>query len=68
MVTELASAAGARDATLLAKSLALLIEGAYAASQTYKPDSSVMTALPMAAELLIDAATVDRPRSRRRPR
>jgi AcrR family transcriptional regulator len=67
-LTELASAAGARDATSLAKFLALLIEGAYAASQTYRPDSSVMTALPMAAELLIDAAIVDHARLRRRPR
>jgi AcrR family transcriptional regulator len=67
-LTQLASAAGARDATSLAKCLALLIEGAYAASQTYRPDSSVMTALPMAAELLIDAAIVDRARLRRRPR
>jgi AcrR family transcriptional regulator len=57
-LTELANAAGAREATSLAKSLALLIEGAYAASQTYRPDSSVMTALPIAAELLIDAAMV----------
>jgi AcrR family transcriptional regulator len=65
---ELANAAGARDASSLAKSLALLIEGAYAASQTYGPDSSVMTALPMAAELLIDAAMVDRTRLRRRSR
>jgi AcrR family transcriptional regulator len=65
---ELADAVGARDALSLAKSLALLIEGAYAASQTYGPDSSVMTALPMAAELLIDAAIVDRTRSRRKPR
>jgi len=55
-LTELASAAGARDATSLARCLALLIEGAYAASQTYKPDSSLMTALPVAAELLIGAA------------
>ena len=54
-LTELANAAGAREASSLAKSLALLIEGAYAASQTYGPDSSVMTALPLAAELLIDA-------------
>jgi AcrR family transcriptional regulator len=67
-LTQLASAAGARDATSLAKCLALLIEGAYAASQTYRHDSSVMTALPMAAELLIDAAIVDRARLRRRPR
>ena len=59
-LTELAKAAGARDASSLAKSLALLIEGAYAASQTYSPDCSVMTALPMAAELLIDASMMDR--------
>jgi hypothetical protein len=65
---ELADAAGARDASTLAKSLALLIEGAYTASQTYRPDSSVMTALPMAAELLIDAAMGERARLRKRPR
>jgi AcrR family transcriptional regulator len=64
---ELANAAGAHDAPSLAKSLALLIEGAYAASQTYGPDSSVMTALPMAAEHLIDAAMVDHTRLRKRP-
>ena len=64
----MAKAAGARDASSLAKSLALLIEGAYAASQTYSPDSSVMTALPRAAELLIDAVLVGRTRLRRRPR
>jgi AcrR family transcriptional regulator len=58
-LTELAKAAGARDASSLARSLALLIEGAYAASQTYSPDSSVMTALPMTAELLIDAAVLE---------
>jgi len=62
---DLANAAGARDASSLAKSLALLIEGAYTASQTYRPDSSVMSALPKAAELLIDAATGDRTRTRR---
>jgi AcrR family transcriptional regulator len=65
-LTELSNAAGARDAPSLAKSLALLIEGAYAASQTYRPDSCVMTALPTAAELLIDAALGDRTRLRRR--
>jgi len=37
--------------------LALLIEGAYAASQTYDPGGSLMAALPKAAEVLIDAAT-----------
>jgi hypothetical protein len=65
-LTELANAAGARDAASLGKSLALLIEGAYAASQTYRPDSSVMTALPTAADLLIDAAMGDRARLRPR--
>ena len=65
-LTELANAAGARDAPSLAKSLALLIEGAYAASQTYRPGSSVMSALPTAAELMIDAAIGDRARLRQR--
>ena len=59
-LTELAAAAGAHDASLLAKSLALLIEGAYAASQTYSPDSSVIAALPITAELLIEAAMAGR--------
>jgi AcrR family transcriptional regulator len=54
---ELAKGAGAADASCLSKALALLIEGAYAASQTYGPGSSLMTALPKAAEVLIDAAT-----------
>jgi len=62
---DLANAAGARDASSLAKSLALLIEGAYTASQTYRSDSSVMSALPKAAELLIDAAMRGRTRLRR---
>jgi len=53
---ELAKAAGARDASDLAGGLALLIEGAYTASQTYAPDSVVMAALPKAAEVLINAA------------
>jgi AcrR family transcriptional regulator len=65
-LTELANAAGAREASSLAKSLALLMEGAYAASQTYSPDGDVMTALPIAAELLIDAAMPDRTRPHRR--
>ena len=54
---ELAKAAGAGDVAFLAKALALLIEGAYAASQTYGAGSSVMAALPRAADALIDAAT-----------
>jgi AcrR family transcriptional regulator len=52
---ELTKAAGARDASFLAKALALLIEGAYAASQTYGPGSALMTALPKAAESLVKA-------------
>jgi AcrR family transcriptional regulator len=56
-LTELTQAIGAANASSLAKALALLIEGAYAASQTYGLDSSVMTALPQAAEVLINAAT-----------
>ena len=52
---ELARAAGAHDASFLAKALALLIEGAYAASQTYGPGSALMTALPKAAESLVKA-------------
>ena len=54
---ELAKAAGADDVAFLAKALALLIEGAYAASQTHGAASSVMAALPRAADALIDAAT-----------
>jgi AcrR family transcriptional regulator len=52
---ELARAAGARNASFLAKALALLIEGAYAASQTYGFSSALMTALPKAAESLVNA-------------
>jgi AcrR family transcriptional regulator len=55
-LTDLARAAGAADAAGLAKALALLIEGAYAASQTYGLGSSLTRALPKAAEVLIDAA------------
>jgi AcrR family transcriptional regulator len=55
-LTDLAKAAGAGNASYLAKALALLIEGAYAASQTYGLGSSLMKALPKAAEVLINAA------------
>jgi AcrR family transcriptional regulator len=65
-LTELANAAGAREASSLAKSLVLLIEGAYAASQTCSPDSYVMTALPTAAELMIEAAMPGRTAPARR--
>jgi AcrR family transcriptional regulator len=67
-LTVLAQACGTHDASLLGKSLALLIEGAYAASQTYSHDSSVLSALPMAAELLIDAALMNGARSRKSSR
>jgi AcrR family transcriptional regulator len=67
---DVAGAAGAADAACLAKALALLIEGAYAASQTYGLGSSLTRALPKAAEVLIDAAMepdsgkrVERPRA-----
>jgi AcrR family transcriptional regulator len=49
-LTELTKAAGANQASFLAKALALLIEGAYAASQTYDPGSSLIAALPKAAQ------------------
>jgi AcrR family transcriptional regulator len=52
---DLVKAAGAHNASFLAKALALLIEGAYTASQTYGPGSDLMTALPKAAEALIDS-------------
>jgi AcrR family transcriptional regulator len=52
---ELTKAAGAQNASFLAKALALLIEGAYAASQTYGPASALMIALPKAAESLVNA-------------
>jgi AcrR family transcriptional regulator len=55
-LTELAKAAGARDASGLAQALALLMEGAYAASQTYELGSTLLRALPKAAKVLIDAA------------
>lgn len=55
-LTDLAKAAGAGHAPALARALALLIEGTYAASQTYGPDNSPVSALTRAAEVLIDAA------------
>jgi AcrR family transcriptional regulator len=55
---ELATQAGARDAQALANALALLIEGAYAASQTYDPEQSLLAALPQVAEAILAAALV----------
>ncbi|WDD96191.1 TetR/AcrR family transcriptional regulator [Burkholderia sp. FERM BP-3421] len=52
----LAHGAGAREPQALADGLALLIEGIYAASQTYRPDASPIGEAPRVARLLIDAA------------
>jgi AcrR family transcriptional regulator len=55
-LTELAQAAGATDAAALANELALLVEGVYAASQTYGPGCGPIQAAPRMAKLLIEAA------------
>ena len=55
-LNELARAANARDPAALADELALLIEGLYAASQTYGPGCGPILAAPRMAKLLIDAA------------
>ena len=55
-LTELASAAGADDPQTLANALALLIEGVYAASQTYRAGSGPVLAAPKAAAMLIAAS------------
>lgn len=52
----LASQAGARQPLALAQGLALLIEGAYAASQTYEPTATILPALPEVARQLITLA------------
>jgi len=51
---ELARQAGARDAQGLANGLALLIEGAYAASQTYEAGHPLLAALPQVAQAMVD--------------
>lgn len=53
---ELATQAGAKDAQALANGLALLIEGAYAASQTYAPGHPLLAALPQVAEAMLAGA------------
>ena len=62
-LTELATAAGADDPEMLANALALLIEGVYAASQTYRAGSGPVLAAPKAAALLIAAACGAKPAS-----
>jgi AcrR family transcriptional regulator len=58
----LASAAHAANPAQLADGLALLLEGAYAASQTYESERSPLASLPDIAALLINAATPQPPR------
>ena len=55
-ITKLAADAGAADPQALAHSLALLLEGAYTASQTYPAGHPVLAALPQAAATLVDVA------------
>jgi AcrR family transcriptional regulator len=53
---ELATAAGANDPAALADALGLMIEGVYAASQTYGPGRGPILAAPKVAAQLIAAA------------
>jgi AcrR family transcriptional regulator len=55
-ITELARAANARDPAALADELGLLVEGVYAASQTYGPGCGPILAAPHMAKILIEAA------------
>ncbi|QBQ96562.1 TetR/AcrR family transcriptional regulator [Paraburkholderia pallida] len=55
-LSELVRAANAANPAALADELALLIEGIYAASQTYGPGCGPILAAPRMAKLLIDAA------------
>ncbi|QQC63351.1 TetR/AcrR family transcriptional regulator [Paraburkholderia ginsengisoli] len=55
-LVELSTAAGADDPEALANALGLMIEGVYAASQTYGPGCGPILAAPKAAAQLIAAA------------
>lgn len=55
-LVEISTAAGADNAVELAESLALLVDGIYATSQTYGPGSGPLLAAPRIARSLIDAA------------
>lgn len=55
-LASLAQEAGAKDPAALAEELALLVEGIYAASQTYGPGCGAILAAPRMAKLLIEAA------------
>jgi AcrR family transcriptional regulator len=58
-ILELSAAAGADDPQLLADSLVLLVEGVYAASQTFGPGSGPMRSATRTAELLVRGACRD---------
>src|ERR1700754_5121528 len=60
-LNELAAQAGAREPAALADALALLIEGIYAASQTYGPGCGPIAAAPVVAAQLIAAACAEAP-------
>jgi AcrR family transcriptional regulator len=55
-LVEISTAAGADNPVELAESLALLVDGIYATSQTYGPGSGPLRAAPRIARTLIDAA------------
>jgi AcrR family transcriptional regulator len=55
-LTTLAQEAGAAEPVALAEELALIVEGVYAASQTYGPGCGAILAAPRMAKLLIEAA------------
>ncbi|MGC7405066.1 TetR/AcrR family transcriptional regulator [Pandoraea pneumonica] len=54
--TELATAAGLDEPAPLVDALSLVLEGAYAASQTFGPGSAPLRVLPTVAGQIIDAA------------
>jgi AcrR family transcriptional regulator len=60
-LTSLAASAGADDPQALANALALLIEGVYAASQTYGPGCGPIQAAQHVAAQLVAAACGDAP-------
>jgi AcrR family transcriptional regulator len=60
-LNEVCAEAGARDPRELANSLALLIEGIYASSQTYGPGCGPITVAPRVAEQLVAQACGETP-------
>ncbi|KND60208.1 Transcriptional regulator, TetR family [Candidatus Burkholderia verschuerenii] len=59
-LTEIGAAADVANPRELAESLALLVDGIYATSQTYGPGSGPMLAAPRIARALIDAALLSK--------